>query len=110
MAIWPNANERTYVDFRIFKGGFWVRYVLSGVLFTAGLVLSFTAENSDTLVYLPLILAGHLPLWTRRQTMAPAPVRGKKALVWTPVDADWIDSLDKVGTPETTYHDDPRHG
>jgi hypothetical protein len=96
MAIWPNANERTYVDFRIFKGGFWVRYVLSGVLFTAGLVLSFTAENSDTLVYLPLILAGHLPLWTRRQTMAPAPVRGKKALVWTPVDADWIDSLDKV--------------
>ncbi len=87
MPLWPDDNERSYVEFLIGKGHFGLRYLLAGGLFVLGLWLCLAGVCLP--VGLVVILLGHLPLWVKRQKLAPAPVDPLGDEVWAPADPDW---------------------
>jgi hypothetical protein len=92
MALFPNEHERSYLCFSLGKGHFWLRYAIAAALFVLGFWISLAG------IALPLglfvILLGHLPLWVRRQTLAPAPVDRFAEPVWTPAAEDWREQLE----------------
>ena len=92
MAFWPNANEQTYLEFSIGEWGLQTRYLVAGALFSVGL-LFMVLSDVGTVAGIPLVLLGHLPLWVRTQTLAPAPTGSAEELVWTPADPDWYENV-----------------
>ncbi len=87
MALFPDANERSYLVFLIGKGHFGLRYLIAAALFVLGFWLSLAGACLP--LGLGLILIGHLPLWVKRQKLAPAPVDPLEDPVWAPSDPDW---------------------
>lgn len=94
MPIWPDQNERSYLDFAIGKGGFGLRYLVAAVLFVLGFWLLLAGACFP--VGLLLVLLGHLPLWVRRQRLAPAPTDPLEEPVWAPVDGDWHTRIEEL--------------
>jgi len=109
MAFWPDSNERTWLAFTLSTskpptatetanpapGGSWLglRYVAAATLFSAGMIV---AGQASTFLGVLLILLGHVPLWVKRQRLAPNPpdrpdgkafnpLKSKVELVWVPV-------------------------
>ncbi len=93
MPLWPDSNERSYLRFALGEGHFALRYLIAAALFVLGFWLSLAG------VLLPLglglILLGHLPLWVRRQKLAPAPTDPLADPVWAPADPDWHTQLEE---------------
>jgi hypothetical protein len=87
MSLWPDSNERSYLRFAIGEGHLALRYLLAGVLFVVGFWLSLAGACLP--LGLGLILLGHLPLWVKRQVLAPAPTDPLADPVWAPADPDW---------------------
>ncbi len=87
MSLFPDKNERSYLRFLIGEGRFALRYLVAGGLFVLGFWLSLAGVLLP--LGLALILLGHLPLWVRRQKLAPAPAGAGGEPVWAPADPDW---------------------
>ena len=87
MSLFPDKNERSYLRFLIGEGHFALRYLVAAILFVVGFWLSLAGACLP--LGLGLILMGHLPLWVRRQKLAPAPVDTLVEPVWAPADPDW---------------------
>ena len=87
MSLFPNKNERSYLRFLIGEGRFGLRYLIAAGLFLVGFWLSLAGACLP--LGLGLILLGHLPLWVRRQKLAPAPVDPLGEPTWAPADPEW---------------------
>jgi hypothetical protein len=87
MSLWPDHNERSYLAFAIGEGRFGLRYLVAAGLFVLG--FWFSLAGACLPLGLLLILLGHLPLWVRRQKLAPAPVDPLEDPVWAPADPSW---------------------
>jgi hypothetical protein len=94
MSLWPDSNERSYLDFLIGSGHFGLRYAGAGALFVIGMWLSLAGACLP--LGLLLILLGHLPLWVKRQKLAPAPVDPLGDPVWAPADPDWAEHVEQL--------------
>ncbi len=98
MPLWPDENERSYLEFLVGRGRFGLRYLVAGGLFVLGLWLCLSGVCLP--VGLLLILVGHLPLWVKRQKLAPAPADTLDDQLWAPTDPGWylrVDGMVKRG-------------
>jgi hypothetical protein len=68
-----------------------VRLAIAGVFFAIGACLVFF--STFVVPGLVLVLLGHLPLWVRRQSLAPGGATPKHEEVWVPVEEGWYDRI-----------------
>ncbi len=87
---WPNSAEASSLRFLLPVGGLWPRVLAAACLFAVGLGFWGLAPLPAAAVGLALVLAGHLVLWVRSQTIAPGGATPKHEDVWAPVEDDWL--------------------
>jgi len=93
-SFFPNRAEVTSLRFLIPMPGLVLRFLASGLLFTAG-CRYYCLLEPGSLQYLGLgmILAGHLPLWVRTVTTAPGGATPKHEDTWVPVEDTWLERV-----------------
>lgn len=91
--LWPTAGEAECLRFVIPMAGLKKRYLLSGALFAAGLLLLMLAPGLVAFVGLVTILGGHVPLWVRGLTVSPGGATPVHEELWAPVDHDWLERV-----------------
>jgi hypothetical protein len=89
----PTPSEAAFLRFLLPLGDVRNRFVIAGSLFGLGLLTWCLVPGPLSLVGLPLILAGHLPLWARTQTTSPGGATPAHEDVWAPVEDDWLDRV-----------------
>lgn len=89
----PTPAEAASLRFLVGKASLPVRFLTAGALFGTGLLLWGLAPGVLATVGLPLMLAGHLPLWVRRQTTAPGGATPTHEDVWAPVEDGWLEHV-----------------
>jgi hypothetical protein len=89
----PTPSEAAFLRFLLPLGDVRNRFVIAGSLFGLGLLAWCLVPGPLSVVGLPLILAGHLPLWARTQTTAPGGATPAHEDVWAPVEDDWLDRV-----------------
>ncbi len=89
----PTPSEAAFLRFLLPLGDVRNRFLIAGSLFGLGLLAWCLVPGPLSLVGLPLILAGHLPLWARTQTTAPGGATPAHEDVWAPVEDDWLDRV-----------------
>ena len=87
---WPSPAEASSLRFLLPVGGVWPRAVAAACLFAVGLGFWGLAPLPVAPIGLGLLLAGHLVLWVRSQTIAPGGATPKHEDVWAPVEDDWL--------------------
>jgi len=93
IAPWPTSAEESSLRFLLPVGGFWPRLAASSCLFAVGLVLWALAPLVVASLGLLLVLAGHLVLWVRSQSIAPGGATPKHEDAWAPVEDDWLERI-----------------
>ncbi len=95
MAFGPTATERAGLRFLVGGSrGFLLRYLLALGLFVIGWgVCCLGSLEVGVPIGSFVMLLGHLPLWVRRQTLAPGGATPEHEDVWAPVDGDWYENL-----------------
>ena len=95
MALRPTTAERSGLRFLI--GGsrwFGLRYLLALGLFVIGwAVCCMEPVEQCVAIGCLVMVAGHLPIWVRRQSLAPGGATPEHGDVWAPVDEDWYETL-----------------
>jgi len=89
----PTASEAAGLRFLLPLGDVRARLLLSGSLFLVGLAAWCFGSFPGSLLGLPLLLAGHLPLWARTQTTSPGGATPVHEDVWAPVEDDWLERV-----------------
>ena len=95
MSRWfPTAAETASLSFRFPFGNLALRFLTAGALCAAGFFLSCFGDGAwlQRLGYL-VVLAGHLPLWVRRQTNAPGGATPQHEEIWVPVEDAWLERV-----------------
>lgn len=92
----PTPAETASLNFLVGTAGLKNRFLTAGALFAAGLLLWGLAPGMLSVAGLPLMLAGHLPLWVRRQTTAPGGATPAHEDVWAPVEDDWLSRVEEL--------------
>jgi hypothetical protein len=92
----PTAAEAASLRFLVGTASLGTRFLTAGALFTVGLVLWGLAPGVLAPLGLVVALAGHLPLWVRRQTNAPGGATPAHEDVWAPVEDDWLKRVEAL--------------
>lgn len=90
--LWPTPAEAATLRFVVPVPHLRTRLLVAGALFAAGIVLWCLLPWAGVLG-LPLILAGHLVLWVRRQTTAPGGATPHHEEIWAPVEEGWLERV-----------------
>ncbi len=100
ISLAPTPAEAASLRFLLPLGDLRLRFVVAGTLFATGLAAWALLSGPAAAAGLLLVLAGHLPLWVRRQTTAPGGATPAHEDVWAPVEDEWlrrVDELEKRG-------------
>ncbi len=95
-ALWPTPAEISTLRFAFPGPGFGGRLLLAAAAFALGLTLWCLAPLLIAIPGLLLVLLGHLPLWVRRQTIAPGGATPQHEEVWVPVEDGWLDRVEAL--------------
>lgn len=95
-SLLPTPAEAAGLRFLLPLGDLRTRFLLAGSLFALGLGLWCLVSGPLAVVGLPLLLAGHLPLWARTQTTSPGGATPAHEQVWAPVEDDWLGRVDEL--------------
>lgn len=90
--LWPSAAEESQLRFLLRLPDLRARVLIAAALFAIGLAI-WSVAPVGSWVGLPLILAGHLPLWVRHQSNAPGGATPAHEQVWAPVEDDWLERV-----------------
>jgi hypothetical protein len=94
--LWPNAAELSMLRFVLPVPSLADRLLLAAALFTFGLAAWGLAPWPWAVLGLPLLVAGHLPLWVRTQSNAPGGATPQHEEIWVPVEDEWLERVDKL--------------
>ncbi len=95
MAWGPTATERAGLRFLVGGSrGFGLRYLLALGLFVVGwAVCCFGPLEQGVAIGALVIVAGHLPLWVRSQTLSPGGATPQHEDIWAPAEEGWYGRL-----------------
>ncbi len=96
VTLFPGRGELAFLTFVVRGWPLGRRLAVAAGLFATGLALWLLAPLPAALVGLPVILAGHLPLWVRGLTTAPGGATPKHNEIWAPVEEDWLERVTKL--------------
>lgn len=91
--LWPTVAEASTLHFLVPVRDLRARVLVAGALFATGIAAWCLLPVPVGLLGLPLLLAGHLFLWVRRQTNAPGGATPKHEEVWAPVEDEWLERV-----------------
>lgn len=95
-ALWPSAAEAATLQFVFTSASLGRRVLLAGALFALGLAGWVLLPFPFNLPGLALVVAGHLPLWVRRQSTAPGGATPVHEEVWAPVEEGWLARVEEL--------------